>query len=267
MTRRRNAGYSDIACPQCGRRLPFDEQGRLPPACPVCDEPVVVPETAEEIAERQAGYAKAIGPQIPKEQLPAEVKSVAPACFRSPCDDPKITQGSRDTSTLTAQHEGVTERRPDGTRYLSPNVSHRAGSVSLKLLQGIQKLCWRLGWSAGVQIENYAREAVIEGRTVQCRDGWTIDIKKQPHKQSRTKFDDTHVWRSVKSVSKRRVRNAEVLDFEVAQDHTFCLPGVVVHNCQGFSLARRSGDGHCQAGTPRDGLHRPHGRLRHVAPA
>src|SRR5579883_1716912 len=88
MTRRRNAGYSEIVCPQCGRRLPLDEQGRLPTACPVCDEPVVVPETAEEIAERQAGYAKAIGPQIPKEQLPEP--EAASACVRSPCNDPKI---------------------------------------------------------------------------------------------------------------------------------------------------------------------------------
>jgi hypothetical protein len=51
--------------------------------CLVCGTPVVIPETPEEIAERQAGYGLAIGsppepvkgPQIPSEQLPAPMHS------------------------------------------------------------------------------------------------------------------------------------------------------------------------------------------------
>lgn len=115
----------------------------------------------------------------------------------------------------------------------------RATSTSLHLLQGIQRLCWSLGWSAAVAVGDYEREGEIEGRKVHCRDSWEIVIRKEPHKQSRTKFDleDERLWRSVRSVESTEVKDVDVFDFEVEEDHTFCLPGVVVHNCQGHSQA------------------------------
>lgn len=119
------------------------------------------------------------------------------------------------------------------------NEVWRSTSTSLALLQGIQRLCWSVGWSASISIGDYARDSVILGRNVRCKDSWEISIRKRPHKQSRTKFDldDTHVWRSVRSVDTQKVFDFTVYDMEVEHDHTFCLPGVVVHNCQGFSTA------------------------------
>ena len=138
--------------------------------------------------------------------------------------------------------------------YLAADGSTRSGlarivwsatSVSLGLLQDLQRLCWRLGWSAGIQVGDAARACVIEGRTVNARDSWTIAIRPVPHSQSRTKFTDSHVWRSVRKVTRREVSEVPVYDFEVNEDHTFCLPGVVVHNCQGHSRgASRGGSGH-----------------------
>jgi DNA (cytosine-5)-methyltransferase 1 len=118
------------------------------------------------------------------------------------------------------------------------NPEWRATSVSLPLLQGLQRISWQLGWSAGISRQDYARKAVIQGRLVNCRDSWGLSIKKSVHSQSRSKFEKDHIWRSVCSVSGEQVESVEVIDFEVAEDHTFCLPGVVVHNCQGHSRAR-----------------------------
>lgn len=112
-----------------------------------------------------------------------------------------------------------------------------ATSTSLALLQGLQRLSWRLGWTSSISIGDYARECVIEGRTVQAKDTWTISIDRTPHKQSRTKFTDTHMWRSINSIERESVVGLNVYDIEVEEDHTFCLPGVVVHNCQGHSNA------------------------------
>lgn len=36
----RNPRYSNLSCPQCGRRVPLDDNGNLPGSCPLCDEPV-----------------------------------------------------------------------------------------------------------------------------------------------------------------------------------------------------------------------------------
>lgn len=129
----------------------------------------------------------------------------------------------------------------DGSEKLGrANPMWVATSVSLPLLQGLQRLCWQIGWSASIALGDYAREATIEGRTVNCRDSWTIQIVKAPHAQSRTKFfDGKHVWRSVRAVESAEVVGAPVVDIEVEEDHTFCLPGgMVVHNCQGHSRAR-----------------------------
>lgn len=119
-----------------------------------------------------------------------------------------------------------------------PNPEWRATSVSLPLLQGIQRVCWQLGWSASLARQDYARKAVILGRQVSCLDAWGIAIKKDVHRQSRTRFDPTHVWRGIRTVTKEPQQELDVIDFEVEEDHTFCLPGVIVHNCQGFSKAR-----------------------------
>jgi site-specific DNA-cytosine methylase len=115
-----------------------------------------------------------------------------------------------------------------------------ATSTSLMLLQGLQRLCWRIGWTAGIQISDYARKAVILGRNVNCRDTWSIRVTDSPHAQSRTKFTDGFVWRSVREVTAAE-GSETVFDFEVAEDHTFCLPGVIVHNCQPHSDAGQIG--------------------------
>jgi DNA (cytosine-5)-methyltransferase 1 len=128
----------------------------------------------------------------------------------------------------------------DGSEDLArANRTLSATSTSLRLLQGIQRLCWRIGWSAGVQIGDMERQTTIQGRLVHCRDSWCLNVVPRPHAQSRTKFDldPGLVWRSVRKVTCDQVVQEPVLDFEVEEDHTFCLPGVVVHNCQGHSSA------------------------------
>jgi hypothetical protein len=57
---RRNPRYSDVPCSQCGRRLPFNEHGGVPARCPVCDEPIVLSDTPEDVQARQEGYGRAI---------------------------------------------------------------------------------------------------------------------------------------------------------------------------------------------------------------
>jgi DNA (cytosine-5)-methyltransferase 1 len=118
------------------------------------------------------------------------------------------------------------------------NETWTASSITLKMLQDFQRVCWRLGWSASISVADYARECVIEGRTVQAQDSWELRVLKTPHVQSRTKFQTNLVWRSVRAITTTEVSDLKVYDFEVDEDHTFCLPGVIVHNCQGHSKAR-----------------------------
>ncbi len=133
MTRRNDQRYSDLACPECGRCLPFDEAGRLPQKCPVCDESVVVPETPEEIAEREAGYARAIGPQIPKKQLGLPAEAV---CVRSPCDDPKIEQARLEAARTEVGKPKRKVSRPKGLLYLAYGL----GVDSTAILVGLAQL-------------------------------------------------------------------------------------------------------------------------------
>lgn len=126
----------------------------------------------------------------------------------------------------------------DGCRRKRANPTWEATSISLAMLQGMQTMCWRLGWSASVCVAAHAKTAVIEGRTVWCQPQWSLRIVKTPSGPSRTKPSAGHIWRSVRKVQHTAVDALEVFDFEVDEDHTFCLPGMVVHNCTGHTRAR-----------------------------
>lgn len=128
---------------------------------------------------------------------------------------------------------------------------YRATSVSLELLQGLQRLCWGLGWSASISVCDRARKRTILGRPVSCQASWEISVRQEPHAQSRTKFDldKTHVWRSIHTSKATEVVKHSVYDMEVEEDHSFCLPGIVVHNCQGHSNAASGGGRYEKRGT------------------
>lgn len=80
------------------------------------------------------------------------------------------------------------------------------------------------------------RTTVIEGRTVNQRDTYTVTYRETVKKQSNFLVGRDHVWVPVKSVTPTGY-SERVYNIEVEDDNSYVANNVVVHNCQGFSRA------------------------------
>ena len=114
----------------------------------------------------------------------------------------------------------------------------KANGVSLNLMSGIRLLADSLGYTTSLVHVKTSDTTVIEGRTVNQRNYWTININQNNNRHSRT--DNLHRWvKQRKKVVESGIQR--VYDITVEEDHSFVCWNFVVHNCQSYSA---SGNGH-----------------------
>lgn len=113
----------------------------------------------------------------------------------------------------------------------------RLTTVSKQLIDSLQLAIAKVyGVVGNVYFCKRPRTCVIEGRTVNQKDTYTISFQKEVQKQSHYRVIDGHVWVPVKSVT--NLGNPEkVFNLEVDVDNSYTANNAVVHNCQGFSMA------------------------------
>jgi DNA (cytosine-5)-methyltransferase 3A len=115
--------------------------------------------------------------------------------------------------------------------------TYRATSVSKLLIQtlslAITKV-YKVNTSVGFTKRN--NTTIIEGRTVNQRDTYSLEFRKNMQKQSRAVVLDNIIWLPVKDVIKTNYTKV-VYNLEVADDNSYTANSVIVHNCQGFSFA------------------------------
>ncbi|WP_280381434.1 DNA cytosine methyltransferase [Nocardia wallacei] len=112
----------------------------------------------------------------------------------------------------------------------------QSASVSKELAVGMRMLLTSLGWYATVHYGVKSETSVIEGRTVRQRPQWTLTAHKC--RDRRTKYRDADGYRWGKASG--AVTDGEtvtVYNMTVAEDHTYTVDGIVVHNCTNHSQA------------------------------
>lgn len=109
----------------------------------------------------------------------------------------------------------------------------RISTVSRGLALGSVLLAHSLGMSASRRLVTTGRASpAIEGRAVSERPFWQITI----YESARSSVDiDGHRWGLVRKVEP--YGESEVFNIEVEGDNSYVADGVVVHNCQSFSVA------------------------------
>lgn len=90
---------------------------------------------------------------------------------------------------------------------------------------------------ATVSCSRMSETTVIEGRTVNQHDFYTVRYKRGEYKRRQTFEVDGNTYTPVRSVSNLDMRGT-VYNFEVEEDHTYVVENVVVHNCQDYSVAK-----------------------------
>lgn len=137
------------------------------------------------------------------------------------------------------------------TRYGEDNW--RVASVSLEVALGIQRVFAKIGLAFGVRHNRKKPRCIIEGREVNQRDNYEIggQLKFTQLQKRRYFIEGDHVWCKVQRIEVETTEKAQwVYNFEVADDNSYCVENVAVHNCIGFSSAGQ-----------REGLDQPGSRL------
>lgn len=76
----------------------------------------------------------------------------------------------------------------------------------------------------------------IEGRVVNQKDTYQICWKPEKDKQDKAFYEDGYIWSPVTKLYKEDT-NELVYNLEVEEDNSYMVQGVIVHNCQDFSVA------------------------------
>lgn len=91
------------------------------------------------------------------------------------------------------------------------------------------------------------KTTVIEGRTVNQKDTYELCFKKEKRPQDKAFYEDGFIWFPVTKVEEDEIET--IYDLTVEENHSFTVQGVIVHNCQDFSVAGKGKGGDKGSGT------------------
>lgn len=113
-----------------------------------------------------------------------------------------------------------------------------ACTVSKKLAYSMALLMQKAyGVNCGVkQLASRGTKGVIEGRTVNLNQQWSLTFNKVMKPQSVAHVDGTKVYTPFRS--KTKIESATVYNISVADDESYICNNRVVHNCTNWSIAK-----------------------------
>lgn len=129
------------------------------------------------------------------------------------------------------------------------NNEFKVTSVSRELIYGIAQ-CVAKVYHCHVKINKFVRpkQTIIEGRTVNQRDTYTISWHTDHRKQDKAFFENGIIWFPISKILKIG-KSAVVYNIEVDESHSYTANGAIVHNCQDFSQSGLQRGGEEGSGT------------------
>ena len=80
------------------------------------------------------------------------------------------------------------------------------------------------------------RKHMIEGRIVNQKDTYQLCWKMTDNKQDKSFYEDGYIWSPITKLYEMP-KTESVYNIEVEEDNSYMVQGVIVHNCQDFSVA------------------------------
>jgi DNA (cytosine-5)-methyltransferase 1 len=125
-------------------------------------------------------------------------------------------------------------KRADGC--IKKNGATSFTTVSFDLAFGLQRLYLKLGFIFSIQKTIRPKTCIIQGRTVNQRDTYTVcGYSRETLRQQPAFIENDYVWYPPFKIQKQQTQNQMVYNFEVANDNSYIVENIIVHNCQGFS--------------------------------
>ena len=124
----------------------------------------------------------------------------------------------------------------DGS-YIQDKAVWQVSTVSRTLSECLVLLVTKLyNTLATVHKHERPKTTVIQGRTVNQNDTYTVRFKAERPKQAKYWFDGDVIWTRLKGCELTE-RVADVFNLEVSDDNTYTANNIIVHNCQDLSAA------------------------------
>lgn len=127
--------------------------------------------------------------------------------------------------------------------YFSGDGSYSEGTKLYKCTSTSEELIYGIGQCVAkvyhrpyaIYKTNRPDTHVIEGRTVNQRDTYSLIFKMVAGKQDQAFYEDGHIWFPFDKLENNGKET--VYDIEVEDDHSFTVFNTIVHNCQDISVA------------------------------
>jgi hypothetical protein len=103
-------------------------------------------------------------------------------------------------------------------------------TVSENIAYGLQRLHAKLGIITSVKFQKRLPATIIEGRVVNQRDTYSINIIINEKRKYISMIDEKFIYFQVKSINIENYNNY-VYNFEVADDNSYIVQNAIVHNC------------------------------------
>jgi len=128
--------------------------------------------------------------------------------------------------------------------YIRDDGVYSMTTVSPDIALGIQRLFLKIGKLSSVSKCNRPSTCIIDGRTVNQRDTYSIRVH---HSARYSSFiEGQYAWFAPSGITTTLTNGTPVYNFEVDIDNTYIVQNTIVHNCQPFSVAGK-----------REGFHDP----------
>lgn len=117
------------------------------------------------------------------------------------------------------------------------NNIYKATTISKKLVYGLGQLiakCYHRPFS--IYFTKRKPTCIIEGRTVNQKNSYSITFNKKKSKQDKAFYEDGYIWFPIKNICCTN-EIKPVYDITVKNCHSFTANGAIVHNCTDISLA------------------------------
>ena len=126
--------------------------------------------------------------------------------------------------------------------YLSADGCYIQGlykitSISKELIYGVGQ-CIAKAYQRPFSIYKTKRKpnCIIEGRIVNQKDTYQITWKTENNKQDKAFYDGKYIWCPINNIEKIDY-DGLVYNMEVANDNSYTVNNIIVHNCQDLSVA------------------------------
>lgn len=110
-------------------------------------------------------------------------------------------------------------------------------TVSYNLAYGLQRLYLKLGYIFGINKTIRPKTCIIQGRTVNQRDTYTIRGCLKRERDVSSFIENNYVWYLPFKITKTNIVDTFVYNFEVENDNSYIVMNIIAHNCQSYSIA------------------------------